>query len=413
MTEYEIRSHRRQRPLRAAYALLAAVVVLGGAFLASTARTPVPAAEGQPQLGIDQVAGACKERLTQSPRPAAPVRTWLQNCASAAAPVPSSSGTPTSTPPPTTVPPTTTPPPTTVPPTTTPAPTTVPPTEPPPGDTLFCAPFPAFPDEHCTGYAHTGLKLADLKVCDEGDGENDGHLTVANKTFDGCVFQGAQSFIRVRAANITIRRSLIRGCIATHYLTPGQYMGLKLIDVEITTPCTDNAPVGDGRDYSCLRCYVHDTSTGLGGGTNVSIVDSYVTRMVYSDGAHQAAVGMNNGLGITVWHNALDCYRVFPAGVPHNQGCSAALSLYDEGPLDGVLVKQNFLQSAGEYCAYSGGPTAKNVRFESNVFSVVDFAGNPRPKCGNSGPVHSWYPNNEGYFWGADNRYADGRPVTP
>jgi hypothetical protein len=324
---------------------------------------------------------------------------------------PTPSGSPTASP---TASATPTVPPTTVPPTTTPAPTTVPPTTgPPPGDTLLCPPFPAFPDEHCTGYAHTGLKQSDLRVCDEGDGENDGHLTVANRVFDGCLFEGAQSFIRIRAANIVIKNSLVRGCIATHYLTPGQYMGLKLIDVEITTPCTDNAPVGDGRDYSCLRCYVHGTSTGLGGGTNVSIVDSYSTEMVYSDGAHQATVGMNNGLNITILHNRLNCYRVFPPGVTHNQGCSAALSLYDEGPLDGVLVKNNFFQAAGEYCAYSGGPTGRNVRFESNVFSVVDFAGNPRPKCGNSGPLHSWWDNgSNGYVW-LDNHYADGRVVTP
>jgi hypothetical protein len=284
-------------------------------------------------------------------------------------------------------------------PTPTKAPTTKTPARPGSG---ACPPFPAFPDANCTGWQHTGVTL---KVCSEGDGENDGHLRKANVVYSGCIFKGKQSFLRIRAKNITIQRSRIEGAMAPHFETPHDYLGLKLIDVEITTAVENAAPIADGNNYSCLRCHVHHASTGIGGGSNVQITDSYVHDMTYTEGAHQAAVGINSGVGIKIIHNNLDCRRWNVP--PGPQGCSSALSLYDEGRLDNVLVQNNLFNAAGEYCAYSGGPTAKNVRFIDNRFGKKYH-----PRCGNAGPLHSWYPNNTGYVW-QNNYFTDGTVARP
>lgn len=351
----------------------------------------------------------CQTALSYEARTAADIA-WLQTCVHAlTAPTTTPpSSTPTS--PVSTIPSQTTPPATTAPVSTTTPPNTTPPvTTSPPIPSQACPPFPAFPDASCTGYQHTGVTL---KVCHELDGDDDGHLE-RTQVFDGCLFTGNQSFLRIQAPNIVIRNSLIQGAIATHWTMNNDYKNLFVADTEITTAVTDNAPIGDGANFTCLRCHVHHTSTGIGGGTNVSILDSYVHDMTYSAGAHQAAVGMNNGLNIRIIHNHLDCHRwnvppyTGPGAVPGPQGCSAALSLYDEGPMNGVLVQNNLFNAAGEYCAYSGGPTAKNVRFIDNRFGRKYH-----PRCGNSGPLHSWFPSNEGYFW-SGNTFTDGEVITP
>lgn len=385
--------HRTRNPLEFLLPLPAAVIMLTIAVIVSFSPA-VPVSEPS-QLTFQE---ECQQALDYPDRSSQDVA-FLNQCVHAL----QFRDAPTTPPATTTVAPTT-PPVTTTPPATTTAPPT--PTPSPTGPPVEgCAPFPLFPTpgstaEGCTGFRHN-VAESQLRVCQELDGENDNHLT-RTQVFDGCRFNG---LLRIRAQNIVIRNSLITGCIATHHTSRGQYMNLTVADTEITGVCTSMAPISDGRDYTCLRCYVHDTGTGLGGGSNVTIRDSYVTRMVYSDGAHQAAIGMNNGLGIVIEHNNLNCFRIFPPGVPQNQGCSAALSLYDEGPLDGVLVKNNLFNAAGEYCAYSGGPTGRNVRFIDNRFGMVHH-----PNCGNSGPLHSWYPSNVGYVW-SGNQFTDGRII--
>jgi len=391
--------HRKARnPLEFILPIPVAIGLVGIAILVSISPTrSAPAADPAP-LSLRE---ECQQARLYPDR-TIPDILWLEQCEHALEFRSPPATTPPATPPPTTTtptftaPPTTTPQPTTAPPTTTTPPNTTPPD--PPGN-RYCAPWPAIPDTSCTGYVHTGVTL---HQCDEGDGDNDGHLTVT-RTFDGCLFQGNQGFLRIQAPNIVIKNSKLIGVMATHWSSQHKYMGLKVIDTEITGFVNDNAPIADGDDYSCLRCHVHDTSTGIGGGNNVSIIDSVVDRMVYATGAHQAAVGMNYGSNITIWHNNLSCWRVNVP--PGPQGCSAALSLYDEGTMNGVLVKNNLFNAAGEYCAYSGGPTAKNVKFISNLFGTRFH-----PNCGNSGPLHSWYPSNEGYEW-TDNFFTDGRQI--
>lgn len=260
-----------------------------------------------------------------------------------------------------------------------------------------CSPFPAFPDAACTGWQHTGVTLGE---CDEGDGDNDGHLTKTNAVYDSCLFQG---FLRIQADNITIRRSKIIGVIAPHYTAPRNYRGLVLEDVEITSFTDDelaaalapggdqnvdpgqDAPIADGANYSLLRGHVHHAATGIGGGDASSIVDSYIHDMTYTIGAHQAAVGVNQAIGMQIVHSNLNCFRWNVGMTGFVQGCSSALSLYDEGELNGVLVKNNLLNTAGGYCTIAGGPTGTGLEYIDNHFGKEHH-----DDCGSYGPVSGW-----------------------
>lgn len=306
------------------------------------------------------------------------------------------------------------------------------------GYTEVCPPFPAFPDANCTGYKHTTGYTSDtqLSKCQEGDGEEDGHLTAANAVYQNCYF----TFARIRAENITFKNVKIRGSVlppASHHNNPYNYQGFKMIDVEIT-PFTDaqldsfcpqqpgwwqkgeictttggnhepdpgsEAPIGDGDNFTCTRCYIHHHTKSAGGGSGVLYVDSYIDALTWTTGQHGASIGFAYGVNSTISHNNMRCYRWNTRHSTFQQGCSSALSIYDEGELDNILVQNNLLNTAGQYCTYTGAPTGKNVKFIDNRFGK-QFS----PNCGVAGPVHSWYPSNPGYYW-AGNQWADGSGI--
>lgn len=306
-----------------------------------------------------------------------------------------------------------------------PTPTPTPTPTPPPTGGVGCPPFPAFPDAKCTGYKHaTGFTSeSQLTPCKENDGDEDGHYTKANAVYDRCLIRG---LVRIRAANIKITNSKIIGNImppAGHHDHPYDYQGLQVVDTEIT-PFTDaqlasytapngnhnvdpgsDGPFGDGANYTCIRCHMHHGAKSAGGGDGVKLIDSFIDSITWTEGQHGAAFGINHGVNVEIVHNNLDCYRWNVRATGFQQGCSSALSIYDEGRLDGVLVKNNLLNTAGQYCAYSGGPAGKNVRFIDNYFGKRH-----NPKCGAAGPLHSWYPSNTGYLW-QNNKWADGSGI--
>ena len=244
-----------------------------------------------------------------------------------------------------------------------------------------CPPFPAFPDENCTGYKHTGVKL---KNCN-GDIRKNGAV------LDSCFFP---QDLKIVAKNVTVKRSHVKGSVYASYMTDWDFQGLTMIDVEIedtgnTSP--DRAAIG-GPNFTCIRCHVHNTGTGISMGGNVTIRDSYAHDFTYTDGAHQAAAGANGGANLTLIHNNLECSR-------HNvsadkQGCSSALSLYDEPTIKNVLVEKNLFNTAGGYCTYGGGPNGTNIRYIDNRFGTKFYK-----SCGSYGPVAAWHKGNSGNVW--------------
>lgn len=276
-------------------------------------------------------------------------------------------------------------------PSTTPPATTPPATTTPPGPSV-CPAFPRFPDAGCTGWRHTGVTL---KPC----GPSDGHLETPNVVYDSCVFNNG---VVIQAPGITIQRSWIKGNVRAHWSFDYDYLGAKLIDVEIGPSSNPElAAVSNGPNFTGIRLDAHHTATGVHLGDNSSLIDSWVHDRIHTD-SHGSAVGLgqNSGNNTKIIHNNLDC-------APTNGAvaCSGAAVLYDEPTLNNVLVQYNLFNSKSGYCLRNG-PGATNIRVLDNIFGRKYYT-----ICGLFGPVSQFYPNNTGNQW-LRNTYPDGTPVT-
>lgn len=273
-----------------------------------------------------------------------------------------------------------------------------------------CPAYPEFPDDSCTGWQHTGVTL---QTCVEGDGdEGDGHLEQSNVTYDGCNFANGAV---IHGANVTIKRSRIQGVVNAHWSTNYDFQNLTLIDVEIidATPAeiaaksvinTGGGSAINGANVTCIRCRIHYVPTGISLGNGSVIRDSYISDVTWGPGAHQAAIGAggDSGHNSQIIHNRLDCSRWNVNASGFQQGCSSALSLYDEPTLNNVLVQHNLFNTAGGFCTYGGGPQGTNIRYISNMFGKKYNA-----TCGMYGSVSAFYASNGGNVW-SDNSWQDG-----
>ena len=270
--------------------------------------------------------------------------------------------------------------------------------------TATCPAFPAFPDEFCTGWKHSGVTL---RNCDAQTDKfyiwNDG-----KKTFDSCYFSKS---LTIEGANVTITRSQIHGSISTHWTHNYDFRGLTLTDVEIEDTGNANAVAAAvaGHNFTCTRCNVHHTGTGIHFGDNTVIRDSYTHDLNYTDEAHGTGVGtgQGNGSNSQIIHNNIQCNRL--PGQP--KICSSALSIYPEenkqgGTVHNVRVEKNLFNTTGAYCVYAGGLPATNIDFIDNMFGKKFTS-----KCAGYGPVASYQP--AGGKW-INNVWADGSgPVVP
>lgn len=269
--------------------------------------------------------------------------------------------------------------------------------------TATCPAYPAFPDEYCTGWKHTGVTL---RNCDSQTDK--GYIWDDGKTFDSCYFSKT---LTIKAAKVTITRSQIHGNISTHWSNSYDFRGLTLIDVEIEdqgNPQASKAAIG-GHNFSCTRCNVHHTGTGIHFGDNSVVRDSYTHDFNYTPEAHGSGVAAGQGTGSNakIIHNNIQCNRL--AGQPTI--CSSALSIYPEtnqqgGTVHNVLVEKNLFNTTGAYCVYAGGLPATNIDFIDNHFGKK-FTKN----CAGYGPVASY--QSAGGKW-INNVWADGSgPVVP
>jgi len=267
-----------------------------------------------------------------------------------------------------------------------------------------CPAYPAFPDENCTGWEHTGVTLTDCTGQTDGGYIWDGQQT----TFDSCYFSVP---LTVQAANVTITRSQVHGHISTHWTNDYDYRNLTLRDVEVEEENNNDAFLAamGGHNYSCTRCNVHHTGSGIHFGNNTTIRDSYTHDLNYTDGAHGTGIGAGQGHGSNslIIHNNSQCNRL--VGQPGI--CSSAMSIYPEddgqgGTVHDVRVEKNLFNTTGSYCLYAGGLPATNIDFIDNYFGKKFYS-----TCGFYGPVTAYQP--EGGQW-VNNVWADGSgPVIP
>ncbi len=218
-------------------------------------------------------------------------------------------------------------------------------------------------------------------------------------TFDKCLFSDG---VVVKGANVTIKRSHIHGTVDPHWSNGYDYRHLTMIDVEIEeadNKSPDRSAIG-GANFSCLRCDVHHTGTGIHVGDNASVVDSWTHDFVMTPGSHGAGIGEGQGQGnhSRIIHNNIQCNRL-PG---QQQVCSSALSLYDEPTLNDVLVQNNLFNAIDGYCTYGGGPQGTNIRYIDNLFGKKFHSG-----CGSYGPVTAFYSGNTGNVW-SGNAWQDG-----
>lgn len=272
----------------------------------------------------------------------------------------------------------------------------------PPGE---CPAFPAFPDENCTGWEHTGVTLTDCtNLTDNGYIWDDNPI----KTFDSCYFSKS---LTIQAANVTITRSQVHGHVSTHWSNNYDFRNLTLRDVEIEQEGVQditNAAVA-GHNYSCLRCNVHHTLSGMHFGNNTTIRDSYTHDFQWRDEAHGAGIGtgQDHGTNSSIIHNNIQCNRI--SGPPI---CSSALSIYPEDDngdgitVHNVQVEKNLFNATGAYCVYAVSIAGSNINFIDNYFGKKFY-----PECAGYGPVTGYGP--AGGQW-INNVWADGSgPVVP
>lgn len=264
-----------------------------------------------------------------------------------------------------------------------------------------CPAWPQFPDENCTGWRHTGVTLHECET-------DNGYIWDSNLTFDSCYFPQP---LTIYGSNITITRSQVHGTITPHWSKNYDFGNLTLRDVEIEqegVDYIDHAAVA-GHNYTCTRCNVHHTISGMHFGNNVTIRDSYTHDFQWRDGAHGAGIGtgQDHGSNSNIIHNNIQCNRI--SGPPI---CSSALSIYPEDDngdgitLSNVQVEKNLFNATGAYCVYAVSIPGSNINFLDNYFGKKFY-----PGCAGYGPVTGYGP--QGGQW-INNIWADGSgPVVP
>ncbi|GIH10160.1 hypothetical protein Rhe02_82270 [Rhizocola hellebori] len=230
-------------------------------------------------------------------------------------------------------------------------------------------------------------------------------ITKAGTVIDGLNVKGC---ISVRADNVTVKNTLVRAACAEGSIGPGYNTSPKNLliqDVEIDGLGQTTTYSGvSGNNFTCRRCKIHGTGTGIRAGSNSVIEDSYLYGNKVGGESHNTAMSIHGGSNIVIRHNYLQCDGGY--------NCSSALSLYSrDGTINGVTVQEN-LFSGGGYCVYGGvfsDATANNVKFLNN-----GFLKNQWPKCGDLGPVAAWDREVPGNVWSGNYWYPDrANLVTP
>lgn len=241
-------------------------------------------------------------------------------------------------------------------------------------------PYPAYPNENCTGYKYTGVKLHPCKS-----------PLVAGETYDSCEFNGE---VTVADPNIVVTRSKINGIVNYRYQDGGSLRGLKLIDVEIdSSSYLGGASIGNN-DYTCNRCHVHGGTRGANVGFNVYIVDSYLHGWTSKPEDHITGIGSNGGANNVIDHNSISCDLL---NNPTHYECSAGLSIYgDDAPgNNNWVVTRNLINSGSSYCLTIGGVPAKKYPITNSTVTDNKFGnfgararGLPDAKCTEYGPAN-------------------------
>lgn len=284
-----------------------------------------------------------------------------------------------------------------------------------------CPPYPAFPDEQCTGWRHTGVTLQVVPgQVSSGSGWEwvGAPFNYVKITGNGAVLDGLDVngciYVDDGVLSATIKRSRITGnCdYMLRYANPDASLAINLTDVEIV----GGAVQQKGAGFKWLRVNAHSfTGKAAMTGSDSAVEDSYIHGIVCNPPDHQSGVGTNGGASdVVIRHNHID--------LQPTECTSGGIANYDDfGAFHDILIENNLINSGG-YCLKAGfedGNAAGNSGMQviGNVFGRKYFA-----DCGSFGVVSNWMstaPGNvwNGNTWGsgsaANGAHADGDPVNP
>jgi hypothetical protein len=238
-----------------------------------------------------------------------------------------------------------------------------------------------------------------------------GELTI---TKDGTVVHAVRArCIIVRASNVTVRRSLVRGgsCGSARQVeVADQERGVLFEDVEIDGARVHARGAGiGGSGFTCRRCDIHGMARGVQPNDHVVIEDSYIHDLYGTDISENAAFQSNGGSHLVIRRSTLEMNKV-PTG-----GMAVAL-IGDYGVLNDILVEGNLLNGGGSYTVWGGDAAsdknpafkARNTRFIDNAFGRTFYR-----KGGYYGPVAGWDGAMPGNRWSGNHWLDTGRPVVP
>ena len=218
----------------------------------------------------------------------------------------------------------------------------------------------------------------------------------------------------VRAADVTILRSLVRGTVSTGTEPRTGY------SVRIEHSTVDVSP-GSARMVTGVEA-VHVrvvASEVRGGNRGINCWYDCVVRRSWVHGQDTDPTGVWHESGIRMGQRARIVANTIACDapeVPPDAGCSAPLTGYgDFGPVRDNRIERNlFVATTGGVCAYGGSSggkpysdDAENVRFIDNVFERGD-TGN----CGYWAPILDFDESAPGNEW-AGNAWSDGGRISP
>jgi len=234
---------------------------------------------------------------------------------------------------------------------------------------------------------------------------HNGDLTIrtAGTVVDGLDIRG---FVRVEAANVTIKNSIVRGRQTTGnaimiYAGAGKNQNLKVRNVEIApsypTPLTNGIY---GFDFTLDRVNIHDVIDSVHVfGDNVTIANSYLHDNLHytndpnhRDGSHDDSIQVQKGNNIVITNNHIsgsynaalmvtqDQGRVSNVRLSNNWigdgGCTVNVAEKGKGAIQGLKVTDNIFGGSRFGCSMLIPPTTPvydkgNVKADTSVVRVA------------------------------------------
>lgn len=223
-------------------------------------------------------------------------------------------------------------------------------------------------------------------------------------TYDACRFDGG---VTVKASNVRITRSLIKGQVDAGSGGSADQHGLVISDSTIDCGCLADethtpAAIGES-NYTLLRVNLFNSGHGAAVKSNVTIQDSYIHGLGADTQAHKDGIYSGDGSNVVIRNNTIEC---------NAEGCTSAIGLLsDFGPISNYTIDGNLLNTSGSYCFYGSGGPQKNYTTNHITFTNNHFGRAYGPKCGRYGPVTYFDARAPGMVWSGNVWEDSGAPV--